>query len=292
MLVTFVRSATLIAAIGIATATATVASRAQNNPGGLPPEDTVVAVVNGSEVRLSELVQLQQTLPEQYRQVPLAMLYPQLLDQVVSRKLMAQAARKQNLQDDADVKARIAVLEERVLQQSYLTKRIDQEITEEKLRAAYDEQVANTSAGVEVHARHILLESEEDAKAVIEEINGGGDFAEVAKAKSTGPSASQGGDLGYFTKDQMVPEFAEAAFSMAKGDVSAEPVQTQFGWHVIKVEDRREQAPPSFADSVPELRQSMLQDVIGQVVDDLRGAAEVEEFDLEGNPLDRDAANQ
>ncbi|MCG8692589.1 MAG: peptidylprolyl isomerase [Minwuiales bacterium] len=292
MLVTLVRSATLIVAIAVAATTITVASHAQNNQGALPSEDTVVAVVNGNEVKLGELVRLMQTLPEQYRQVPLPMLYPQLLDQVVSRKLMAEAARKQNLQDDPDTKARIAALEERVLQQSYLTKRIDELITEEKLRAAYDEQIANTPGGVEVHARHILLETEEAAKAVIEEINGGGDFAEVAKAKSTGPSASQGGDLGYFTKEQMVPEFAEAAFSMAKGDVSAEPVQTQFGWHVIKVEDRREQAPPSFADSVAELRQSMIQDVIGQVVDDLRGAAEVEEFDLEGNPLDRDAANQ
>ncbi len=289
MLVTLMRSASLIAAIGIAVAATTVTSRAQNQ---LPPEDTVVAVVNGSEVKLGELMQLMQSLPEQYRQVPLPMLYPQLLDQVVSRKLMAEAARKQNLQNDPDVKARVAQLEERVLQQSYLTKRVDEVITEEKLRAAYDEQIAGSPTGVEVHARHILLETEDAAKAVIEEINGGGDFAEVAKAKSTGPSASQGGDLGYFTKDQMVPEFAEAAFSMGKGDVSAAPVKTQFGWHVIKVEDRREQAPPSFADSVAELRQSMIQDVIAGVVDDLRGAAEVKEFDLEGNPLDRSATNQ
>ncbi len=279
----------LTLAIGAAFVAAAPPAGAQTNqtatPAPAPAHDTVVAVVNGAEIRLSELMQILQTLPEQYRQVPLPMLYPQLLDQAVSRKLLAQAARAQKLQNDKAVKAQVAALEEQVLQQVYLTRRIEAEITEEKLRAQYDATIANGPGDTQVRARHILLKTEDEAKAVITELGNGADFEALARTRSTGPSASEGGDLGYFGEGQMVQAFSEAAFAMKKGETSATPVQTEFGWHVIKVEDRREQAPASFSDSIPELRQAMVQETVRGVVAELTAGAEIKRFGMDGKPL-------
>ncbi|NJO38685.1 MAG: hypothetical protein HC871_15110, partial [Rhizobiales bacterium] len=122
----------------------------------------------------------------------------------------------------------------------------------------------------EVRARHILLASEDDAKAVIAELEGGADFSELAKEKSTGPSGPQGGDLGYFKKGQMVPEFGDAAFAMDVGSTSAAPVKTQFGFHVIKVEDKRK-VEPSFEETEPQIRQEVARAIVTALVEDLRG---------------------
>ena len=249
------------------------------------PEDPVVAAVDGDAIRLSEVIAALEALPQQYRQVPMPVVYPQLLDQLVSRKLLAHAARAENLQDDEQVRERMTLLEERLLQEVYLTRRIEAQLTEDRLRAHYQETIGATPGNVEVHARHILLSTEEEAMAAIAELAAGGDFTEVAKAKSTGPSAAQGGDLGYFSKDQMVPEFATAAFAMKPGDISTGPVQTSFGWHVIMVVDRRESPPPSFDESLDQVRQELTQMLIQEVVDGLRGKANIERYNMDGSPL-------
>src|SRR5690606_13747347 len=132
--------------------------------------------------------------------------------------------------------------------------KIDAALSDEEMQKAYQQHLAESPAGEEVKARHILLDSEEDAKAVIEELNKGGDFQQLARDRSTGPSAPQGGDLGWFSKDQMVEPFSDAAFQMRPGDYSKAPVKTQFGWHVILVEDRREKPAPSFEEVEAELR--------------------------------------
>jgi peptidyl-prolyl cis-trans isomerase C len=131
-----------------------------------------------------------------------------------------------------------------------------------------------------------LLETEEDAKAVIAELKGGADFAETAKAKSTGPSADNGGDLGFFTKGRMVPEFSEAAFAMKVGEVSSTPVQTQFGWHVIKVDDRRQAPPPSFEESVDQLRDEGARQIIAAELVSLREGLEIKTFNLDGSEIE------
>jgi peptidyl-prolyl cis-trans isomerase C len=123
------------------------------------------------------------------------------------------------------------------------------------IKARYDKEVAATPPEEEISARHILVETEEEAKALITELDAGKDFAELAKEKSTGPSAGQGGDLGFFTKGRMVPEFEAAAFEITPGEYGKEPVKTQFGWHVIKVEERRETAPPAFEEVADQVRQ-------------------------------------
>jgi peptidyl-prolyl cis-trans isomerase C len=166
-----------------------------------------------------------------------------------------------------------------------LRKKVEEGSTEEALKARYEElKKGDGFSFEEVHARHILLASEEDAKAVITELEGGADFEELAKEKSTGPSAPNGGDLGYFKKGAMVPEFGEAAFSMDVGSTSAEPVQTQFGFHVIKVEDKRTNEP-SFEETEPQIRQEVARDIVTALVEGLRQGATIERFNLDGTPM-------
>jgi peptidyl-prolyl cis-trans isomerase C len=247
--------------------------------------DPVLAVVNGAPIKRSELEAAQQTLPEQYREMPLEMIYDPLLDRLIDSRLLSAEAEKRKLGEDPKVQAEIERARDGVLRDSLVQRTIDEGTTVEKLQAAYNAQRNQPGfAAEEVHARHVLVADEAAARAVLKELEGGADFAAVAKAKSTDPSAqSNGGDLGYFKREAMVPEFAEAAFTIPPGTVGKDPVKSQFGWHVIKVEDRR-QSVPSFEEKEPELREQVARDIVESMVADIRGAAEIERFNIDGTP--------
>ncbi len=249
-------------------------------------EDNVVATVNGEAIRNSDMTMFYDSLPDQYRQVPMESLYAQLIEGLVETRLLAQAARKVGLMDDITVKQRLAFVTIDVLQQAYLDRLLETEITDERLRAAYAEMAATIEPVDEISARHILLADEDAAKAVIEELDGGGDFASLAKKRSTGPSGSNGGDLGYFTKEQMVAPFAEAAFALAPGEYTKLPVKTQFGWHVIMVEDQRVSGPPSFEASQAELSRDIAKEFVLEFMAELRDAAEISRYDPQGNEME------
>jgi len=249
-------------------------------------EDNVVATVNGEAIRNSDMTMFYDSLPDQYRQVPMESLYAQLIEGLVETRLLAQAARKVGLMDDITVKQRLAFVTIDVLQQAYLDQLLETEITDERLRAAYAEMAATIEPVDEISARHILLADEDAAKAVIEELDGGGDFASLAKKRSTGPSGSNGGDLGYFTKEQMVAPFAEAAFALAPGEYTKLPVKTQFGWHVIMVEDQRVSGPPSFEASQAELSRDIAKEFVLEFMAELRDAAEISRYDPQGNEME------
>ncbi len=255
-------------------------------------EDPVVALVAGEEIRRSDIEAAAQGLPEQYRQMPLPTLYPVLLDRVIDFKLLTNEAERLELGEQAEVQEALERARGEVLRNALVQQRIEEATTPEKLQARYEElRQAEDFAEEEVHARHILLETQEEAQEVIEQLQGGADFAEVAQEKSTGPSADTGGDLGYFRRGQMVPEFAEAAFAMEPGAISQEPVQTQFGWHVIKVEDKRT-AEPSLEELEPQLRQEVAREVVTGMIQDLREGAEIERFALDGSPLPEPGAGE
>jgi peptidyl-prolyl cis-trans isomerase C len=225
-------------------------------------------------------------LPEQFRQMPMETLYGILLDRVIDFRLLADEAERQGVGDDPEVEAALARARADVLRDALVQQAISEETTADKLRERYQAlQQSEGFAQEEVHARHILLESEDEAKAVVEQLQGGADFATLAQERSTGPSAQSGGDLGYFKREQMVPEFAEAAFALQPGEVTTEPVKTQFGWHVIKVLDRRT-AEPTFAESEPQLRQEVARDIVTALVAELREDAEIERFNLDGTPME------
>lgn len=252
---------------------------------GQDAEDGVVATVNGEEIRGSDVAMLFSSLPAQYRQSTIDTIYPRLVESLVDRKQLAQAARREGLADTAEVKRRLAYFTDETLQNAFFAHRVEAKLTEERLRAAYETMIAARQPDVEVRARHILLEGEEEAKAVIAELEAGADFAELAKRKSTGPSGANGGDLGYFTQAKMVPAFAQAAFALEPGAITTAPVETRFGWHVIKVENRRETPPPSFEEVQTTIRDQEARQLISELTASLRAAAEVRRFGPDGEEI-------
>ncbi len=237
--------------------------------------DEVVARVDGEEIRRSDVMAMARKLPPQY-QAQMQQIYPLLVQRLIDYKLASEAGRAAGLASDDEVKARIATAEEQAIREVYLERKIEAQITDAAIQDAYKAHLAANPPVEEQHARHILLETEEAAREVIALLDGGADFAELAKERSTGPSGPKGGDLGYFTADQMVPEFSKAAAALEPGQHSAEPTQTQFGWHVIKVEDRRSGAPVSFQEVEPKLREQLARDALKTLLDGLREGVEIE----------------
>jgi peptidyl-prolyl cis-trans isomerase C len=248
--------------------------------------DAVVAVVDGQPIQRAELEEVARGLPEQFQQMPIQMLYGVLLDRVIDFHLLSTEAERQGVDDQPGVEEALARARADVLRDALVQQKIAEGTTEERLRQLYEQKKQSEDfAQEEVHARHILLESEDEAKAVIEELQGGADFATLAEERSTGPSAPSGGDLGYFQRGQMVPEFGEAAFALEPGAITTEPVQTQFGWHVIKVLDRR-MAEPTYEESEPQLRQDLAREIVTALVADLREDAAIERFNIDGTPME------
>jgi len=249
------------------------------------PADPIVAIVNGAEIRRGELEATQRRLPEQYRQLPLQVIYEPLLDQVINGRLLVAEAKKRQLESQPEVQAEIAAARDEVLRDNLVEQAVETGATPDKLQAAYE--ALKTQPGFaqeEVHARHVLVASEGEAREILAQIGGGADFGELAKTRSTDPSAkTNGGDLGYFGRDAMVPEFADAAFTIQPGTVGKDPVQSQFGWHVIKVEDRR-QTVPTLEEKEPELREQVAREIVNSLVTQVRGGAQVQRFNLDGTP--------
>ena len=249
------------------------------------PENPVVATVNGSEIRLSDVEDARSLLPNEYRQFPTQTVFEPLVMALIDIKLAAKAARDQGLADDDDVKRMLERTHEQVLQQALIRKEIKEKMTDEFLKSRYDEIVAESPGETLVKARHILLKTKEDAEAVIKELQGGADFSTLAKERSTGPSGPDGGDLGYFERDKMLPPFAEAAFAMEIGSYSETPVETDHGWHVILVEDKRESSVPAFEDIKDQLRERLSGEVVGKMVEGLRADADIKRFKPDGSPM-------
>jgi peptidyl-prolyl cis-trans isomerase C len=247
--------------------------------------DPVVASINGKEIHRSALLEAQQSIP-QLRQVPLEMVYEQLLDHVVTAQILLDQAKKQKLEDDPQVKAAFKEAQARILQQAYLAKRVDADISEAAMKTRYDELVKTTAPKEEVKVRHILVDSEDAAKAVIADLKAGTSFEDEAKAKTKDPSgASNGGDLGYVGKGDTVPEFADAAFKLKPGEITETPVKTQFGWHVIKVEDRRTAPTPTFEEAKGQIHNELAQKDMQKVIESLKKTAQVKKFNIDGSPL-------
>ena len=256
-------------------------------PGGVlaADDDPVVATVNGTKILKSMLVTAQQLLPEQYQKIPLMQIYPALVDTVIDMKLSAADARKKRLHETKEFKVLMSRVEDQMLQRTVLQAEMDKALTEEALKRRYDALIADEKSSTEVHARHILVKTKEEANDIIEQLQNGASFEVTAKEKSTGPSATNGGDLGFFGKGQMVPEFEKAAFSLRKGKFTDTPVKTQFGWHIIKLEDRRKSEPPSFESIKQKLQTEISQETGAEYVSGLRKEAKIERFDLDGKPL-------
>src|ERR1700758_1914345 len=238
----------------------------------------VLAKVNGSEIRQSDVALAEEELGHSLAQMDPASKKENVLAFLIDMKIVAKAAEAKKIEDRDDFKARLAFTRNRLLMDSLLSVEGKAATTDEAMKKVYEEASKQIAGEQEVHARHILVETEDEAKAIEDELKKGADFAELAKKKSKDPGSADGGDLGFFTKDQMVPEFANVAFSLEPGKVS-DPVKTQFGWHVIKVEEKRNRKAPDFEQVKSQIETYVTRKAQADYVAKLRKPAKVERMD-------------
>jgi peptidyl-prolyl cis-trans isomerase C len=253
-------------------------------------EDKVLARVNGVEIRQSDLALAEEELGPSLAQMDPATKEQNVLAFLIDMNLVAKAAEDKKVQDSDDFKKRMAFTRSRLLMDSLLASEGKAATTDEAMKKVYEDASKQISGEQEVHARHILVETEDEAKQVAEELKKGADFAELAKKKSKDPGASDGGDLGFFTKDQMVPEFSAVAFSLEPGKIS-DPVKTQFGWHIIKVEEKRNRKAPQFDQVKGQIESYVTRKAQADYVAKLHQGAKIERMDQAANaPAKSDAA--
>jgi len=248
-------------------------------------DDPVVAKVNGADIRQSDL-----TLAEEEAAGQLPPMAPDakrdyLVTFMADMMLVAKDAETKKLADTPDFKRRLAFARNKILMETVLQQAGKSAVTDQAMRKVYEDAVKQMGQEPEVHARHILVPTEDEAKAILADLKKGADFAELAKQKSKDPGAAEGGDLGYFTKEQMVPEFSDVAFKLDKGQLS-DPVKTQFGWHIIKVEDKRTKPLPEFDQVKSQIETYVVRKAQAELVTKLRDSAKIERLD---KPADKAA---
>lgn len=241
--------------------------------------DAVVAKVGDAEIRQSDLDAAIGALDPQMGQLTDEQKRIAALSGTIDMKLLAKSAAEEKLDQTDEFKARMAQIAERELHNAYFKKHVVDVVTADEVKARYEKEIASLPKQEELHARHILLKTEDEAKAVIAELDAGKNFIELAKEKSADPNKSEGGDLGYFGKGRMVPEFEEAAFAMDKGAYSKAPVKSQFGFHVILVEDKRIAPPPPFEQVEPQVRQLVMRDKYVELLSKAKDESKVEIVD-------------
>jgi peptidyl-prolyl cis-trans isomerase C len=243
----------------------------------------VLAKVNGSEIRQSDIALAEEELGPSLAQMDPATKQENVLAFLIDMRIVAKAAEDKKVENTEEFKKRLAFTRNRLLMDSLLANEGKAATTDAALKKVYEEAAKQITDEQEVHARHILVETEDEAKAVADELKKGADFAELAKKKSKDPGASDGGDLGFFTKDQMVPEFSTVAFALEPGKVS-DPVKSQFGWHVIKVEEKRNRKAPDFEQVKAQIETYVTRKAQADYVTKLREAAKVERMDKPEEP--------
>lgn len=248
-------------------------------PAHFAAADEIVATVNGKNITEADIKLAETEIGSDLGSLPEATKRRVLVEYLIENQLFAEAAEGNKLGSTPEFDGRMQYWRRRALRDTYFEKTVKDSVSEADAKKLYDEQVKLLKPEEEVKARHILVESEDKAKEIAEKIAHGADFADMAKQFSKDPGTKDdGGSLGYFSKGQMVPQFEEAAFKLEEGDVS-DPVQTQFGWHLIQVEDRRERQPPAFDVIKERLIASMMHRKAQEIAADLRSKAEIEYVD-------------
>ncbi len=235
-------------------------------------DSKIVATVGDRSITAADLDQAMTDMAQQFASFPEAQRRARALDALIDINVLAIKAAEEKLDDDAELKRRLELLTARALHNTYFQQRIEKTVTEETMKARFEKETATAKPQQEVSARHILVKTEQEALDIIAELDGGKDFIELAKKRSTGPSGPNGGDLGFFGQGRMVPEFETAAFALEKGAYTKKPVKTQFGYHVIKVDDKRDQPLPTYEQSKAQIRQVMLTEAYAKAVQEGREA--------------------
>jgi peptidyl-prolyl cis-trans isomerase C len=261
------------------------ASSANGAESGKTAKDPVVAKVDGYKIHLSDVAQAAQSLPAQLRQAPPQEVYPVLLNRLIDERALLVEAQKTDLAKQPDVKAEMQDAADQALESAYLRKQVEPKITKQAMQAYYKSHYENAKQPEQVKARQILVKSKDEAEKIIKQLENGAKFSALAKQDSIDPGAKDGGELGWFTKDEMVKPFAEAAFALKPGTFTKQPVKTQFGWHVIESQGKRKKPVPSYDDVKHQIRQHLTRQAVTDALETARKSVKVEMFNPDGTPL-------
>ena len=248
--------------------------------------DPVVGSADGRLIHLSDLARASRGLPESMRGLPFDTVMPVLLERMIDHAALVTSARRAGLDAKPEVQREMRAAADKALEAAWLARVTPLKVTDAAITAQYNRQFANRPATEEVRARHILVGSAAEAKAVLAELAGGADFATVARVSSKDADARGGGDLGFFRRDQVWPAFAEAAFGLQPGQIAAAPVHNEFGWHIVKTEERRLVAPPTLSEIREQLRQELTTQAVREAVAEARGQMIIHRFNLDGTELE------
>jgi peptidyl-prolyl cis-trans isomerase C len=284
-----ISTAVLIIAMFAGQAFAQVQSPASATPAA-PPADPVVATVNGNDIHMSDVQAAAQNLPSQMQQLPPDQLYPLLVNQLVDRQALLVAANAENLQKDPKIQAAMQAAANEKLENAYVQQAVAGQVTDAAVQAAYNKNYAGKPGPQQVDARHILVKTQAEAESIIKQLEHGANFASLATKYSIDPGAKDGGELGWFSQNEMVPAFANAAFALKPGEYTKTPVQTQFGWHVILCEGKRTGPTPSLDDVKDQIRQDLADSAIKATLANVRSKVKIQMFNPDGTPVTAPAA--
>ena len=263
----------------------------QEEPFKIEEGNPVVAKVGGEDVTRVDVLNYIQNWPPQMRQIPLPQLFSMAQEQVINAKIMEKQIDTQALESDEEVQAQLENAKEQIIRGVYLQRELEKKMTDKRITAAYNDFKKEFEQVEEVKARHILVEDEAKAAELIAKLNEGAEFAELAKENSIDGTAANGGELGYFAKADVVPAFANAAFELNKGEYTKEPVKSQFGYHVIKSEDKRKRSVPELEEVKPMLENNLRREIMEEMMQDWRKDAKVEKFDINGEKVSEKESN-
>jgi peptidyl-prolyl cis-trans isomerase C len=249
-------------------------------------QDPVIGSVDGKLIYLSDVTRVAATLPEDMRNMPFDSIMPVLLDRMIDHEALTMTARRAGLDKRPEVQREMRAAADLVLERAWLSQVTPPKVTEAAIQARYNREYANRPATDEVRARHILVGSESEANALLSQLKSGADFASLAQSISKDPDGKRGGDLGFFRRDQVWPAFADAAFSLQPGQVAPKAVHNEFGWHVVKVEERRLVAPPSLSEVREQIRQDLTTQAVQGAITEARSQMIIHKFNLDGSEAD------
>lgn len=269
----------------IAPAATSLASATPSQPSS--PENPLVARVNGQDITKADVQEMLKHMPENFRQFPEDVVAQIALDQMIGERVIDAKIGNSGLDRDPEVQKELANAQKQIIRSIFIEREVKKAMTDERIKKAYDDYSAGFQKVQEVKASHILVSAEDEQKAkdLIKQLDGGADFSKLAKENSLDGSSETGGDLGYFAKEEVVPEFAKAAFETKVGAYTKTPVKSSFGYHIIKVEDKRERPPADFETAKPYLEQEISRQLYNEIVAQWREDAQVERFDEKGNPV-------
>ncbi len=247
-------------------------------------DNPTVAVVNGEEIKRSEIMDVMNNVPPGLP-ITAEQIFPMVIDQMITEKLLQKEAAKSGLENDPEFRKMMEEAKKQILKNMYLERKMKEIVDAKQIKSEYQRLIKEHTGMEETRASHILVETRDEALELIKKLDAGGDFAALARAHSKDPEAANGGDLGYFTSDEIAPEFGAAAAKIKKGAYAKEPVQTQFGWHVVKVEDRRKRPAPKLEEVEDMIRNQLGQKALEKYVQELRAGAEIKRFTFDGEPL-------